>query len=148
LSRRDNAAGEIAVPLTMDSSKENRKMEINHPQTLAEVTRQFNRYQQAIIDNEVDVLNELFWNSPLTLRYGIGENLYGHAEIAAYRGTRDAASVARVVGRTIVTTYGHDAATTNCEFTRGNRQGRQSQSWMRMPEGWRIVAAHVSYLAG
>ncbi len=121
-------------------------MEINHPQTLAEVIRQFNRYQQAIIDNEVAVLDELFWNNPLTLRYGIGENLYGHTEIAAYRGTRDAASVARVVGKTIVTTYGRDAATTNCEFTRGNRKGRQSQSWVRMPEGWRIVTAHVSYL--
>ncbi len=121
-------------------------MEINHPQTLAEVTRQFNRYQQAILDNEVAVLDELFWNNPLTLRYGIGENLYGHAEIAAFRGARDPASAARVVGKTIVTTYGRDAATTNCEFMRGNRQGRQSQSWMRMAEGWRIVAAHVSYL--
>jgi Protein of unknown function (DUF3225) len=122
-------------------------MQINHPQTLAEVTRQFDRYQQAIIDNDVGVLNELFWNNALTLRYGIGENLYGHPAIAAYRGTRDAASVARVVGKTVVTSYGRDAATTNCEFTRGGRKGRQSQSWVRMPEGWRIVAAHVSYLA-
>jgi hypothetical protein len=121
-------------------------MEINHPQTLAEVTRQFERYQQAIIDNEVAVLNELFWNNTLTLRYGIGENLYGHAAIAAFRGARDPASAVRVVGKTIVTTYGRDAATTNCEFSRGNRKGRQSQSWIRMPEGWRIVAAHVSYL--
>lgn len=121
-------------------------MEINHPQTLAEVTRQFERYQQAIIDNEVAVLNELFWNNTLTLRYGIGENLYGHAAIAAFRGARDPASAVRVVGKTIVTSYGRDAATTNCEFTRGNRKGRQSQSWIRMPEGWRIVAAHVSYL--
>jgi hypothetical protein len=121
-------------------------MEINHPQTLAEVTQQFARYQQAIIDNEVAVLNELFCNNTLTLRYGIGENLYGHAAIAAFRGARDPASAARVVGKTIVTSYGRDAATTNCEFTRGNRKGRQSQSWIRMPEGWRIVAAHVSYL--
>lgn len=122
-------------------------MDINHPQTLAEVTHQFNRYQQAIIDNDLSVLNELFWNNTLTLRYGIGENLYGHAAIAAFRGTRDAASVARTVGKTVVTAYGRDAATTHCEFTRSNRQGRQSQSWIRMPEGWRIVAAHVSYLA-
>ena len=122
-------------------------MEINQPQILAEVTHQFNRYQQAILDNELSVLNELFWNNTLTLRYGIGENLYGHATIAAYRGTRDAASVARVVGKTVITTYGRDAATTNCEFSRGQRKGRQSQSWVRMPEGWRIVAAHVSYLA-
>jgi hypothetical protein len=121
-------------------------MEINHPQTLAEVTREFNRYQQAILDNDTAVLNELFWDHTLTLRYGIGENLYGHAAIAEYRGTRDAASVARVVGTTVVTSYGRDAATTNCEFTRGARRGRQSQTWVRMAEGWRIVAAHVSYL--
>lgn len=124
-------------------------MEINHPQTLAEVTREFNRYQQAIIDNDVAVLNELFWNNTLTIRYGTGENLYGHAEIAAFRGARDPRSVARVVGKTVVTSYGRDAATTNIEFTRGNgsgnRSGRQSQAWIRMPEGWRIVAAHVSY---
>ena len=123
-------------------------MEINHPETLAEVSRQFSRYQQAIIDNDIPVLNELFWVNTLTLRYGIGENLYGHAAIASYRDTRDVTSVARVVGKTIVTAYGRDAAVTNCEFTRGNRQGRQSQSWIRMPEGWRIVAAHVSYLGG
>ena len=121
-------------------------MEINNPQVLAEVTQAFDRYQQAILDNDVAVLNELFWNNTLTLRYGIGEMLYGHAAIAAYRGARDPASAARVVGKTIVTTYGRDAATTNCEFTRGNRIGRQSQSWIRMPEGWRIVAAHVSYV--
>ena len=125
-------------------------MEINHPLAVSEVTREFNRYQQAILDNDVAVLNELFWNNALTLRYGIGENLYGHEAIASYRGTRDAASVARAVGKTIVTTYGRDAATTNCEFTRSTgekqRKGRQSQSWIRMPEGWRVVAAHVSLL--
>jgi Protein of unknown function (DUF3225) len=121
-------------------------MDINHPETHLEVTQQFNRYQQALIDNDVAVLNELFWSSPLTLRYGIGENLYGHTDIAAFRSTRDPASAARVVGKTIVTTYGRDAATTNCEFTRGNRKGRQSQTWARTPAGWRIVAAHVSYL--
>lgn len=121
-------------------------MQINQPQTLAEVTRQFDRYQQAIIDNDIAVLNELFWNNALTLRYGTGENLYGHAEIAAYRGARDAKSVARAVGKTVVTSYGHDAATTNIEFARAGRKGRQSQSWIRLPEGWRIVAAHVSYM--
>lgn len=120
-------------------------MEINHPQTLAELTRQFDRYQQAIIDNDVAVLNELFWNDALTVRYGIGENLYGHAEIAAYRGARDPKSVMRVVGKSVVTTYGRDTATTNIEFARAGRNGRQSQAWIRTPEGWRIVAAHVSY---
>jgi hypothetical protein len=123
-------------------------MEINNPQVLAEVTRQFDRYQQAIIDNNIAVLNELFWNNPHTIRYGIGENLYGHADIASYRGARDPRSVARVVGKSVVTSYGRDAATTNIEFTRAGRNGRQSQAWVRMPEGWRIVAAHVSYREG
>jgi hypothetical protein len=120
-------------------------MEINNLQTLTELTRQFDRYQQAIIDNDVAVLNELFWNHTFTLRYGTGENLYGHAEIAAYRGARDRNSVMRVVGKSVLTSYGRDAATTNIEFTRAGRNGRQSQTWIRMSEGWRIVAAHVSY---
>jgi len=122
-------------------------MQINDPGTLAELTIQFNRYQQAIIDNDIAVLNELFWNNTLTIRYGIGENLYGHSEIATYRGARDPKSVARVVGKSVVTSYGHDAATTNIEFVRAGRKGRQSQAWVRMPEGWRIVAAHVSYMS-
>ena len=120
-------------------------MEINNPGVLAEITAQFNRYQQAIIDNDIAVLNELFWHDALTIRYGTGENLYGHQEIAAYRGARDPKSVLRVVGKSIVTSYGHDAATTNIEFSRAGRNGRQSQAWIRMPQGWRIVAAHVSY---
>jgi hypothetical protein len=121
-------------------------MEINNPQTLMELTRQFDRYQKAIDDNDIAVLNELFWNSTHTIRYGIGENLYGHAEIASYRGSRDPKSVARVVGKSVITSYGRDAATTNIEFARAGRKGRQSQAWIRMPEGWRIVAAHVSYM--
>ena len=120
-------------------------MEINHPQTLTELTTQFNRYQQAIIDNDIGVLNELFWNHTLTIRYGIGENLYGHAEIASFRSARDPKSVVRVIGKSVATSYGRDAGTTNIEFTLGSRNGRQSQAWIRMPEGWRIVAAHVSY---
>jgi len=121
-------------------------MEINNPQVHAELLKQFDRYQQAIIDNDVAVLNELFWNSTLTIRYGIGENLYGHAAIAAFRTTRDPKGLARVVGTSVVTSYGSDAATTNIEFTRAGRKGRQSQAWIRMPEGWRIVAAHVSFM--
>ena len=121
-------------------------MEINNPQVLAEVTASFRRYQDAIVSNDIAVLNELFWNSPLTVRYGTAENLYGHEEIAGYRAARNPASLARIVGKTVVTTYGSDCATTNIEFMRSGRQGRQSQAWVRMPEGWRIVAAHVSYM--
>ena len=120
-------------------------MEINHPQTLAEVSEAFGRYEAALKTNDVAVLNKLFWDSPHTLRYGIGEVLYGHKEIASYRGARNPAGLARVVTRTVVTSYGRDFATTNLEFTRAGRHGRQSQSWARMEEGWRIVAAHVSY---
>jgi hypothetical protein len=121
-------------------------MEINNPQALAEVTASFNRYQDAIIANDVPVLNELFWNNSLTLRYGTGENLYGHEAIAAYRSARNPAGLARKVTKSVVTCYGSDFATTNIEFTRSGRHGRQSQTWARMPEGWRIVAAHVSYM--
>ena len=121
-------------------------MEINNPEVLAEVTASFKRYQDAIISNEIAVLNELFWDDALTIRYGTAENLYGHDEIAGYRSARNPAGLARVVGKTVVTTYGADYATTNIEFTRSARKGRQSQAWVRMPEGWRIVAAHVSYM--
>ncbi len=120
-------------------------MEINNPAVLAEITAQFNRYQQAIIDNDIAVLNEMFWHDAFTIRYGTGENLYGHKEIAAFRGARDPKSALRVVGKSIITSYGHDAATTNIEFSRVGRNGRQSQAWIRLPDGWRIVAAHVSY---
>ena len=123
-------------------------MEINNPQVLAEVNHAFQRYQDAIISNDVAVLNELVWDDPLTLRYGTGENLYGHAAIAGFRSARTPAGLARVDTKRVVTTYGRDYATTNIEFTRQGRLGRQSQAWARMPEGWRIVAAHVSYMDG
>jgi len=121
-------------------------MEINNPQVLAEVSVKFQRYQDAIISNDIAVLNELFWDNALTLRYGAGENLYGHSEIAGYRSARNPAGLAREETKRVVTSYGRDYATTNIEFTRSGRHGRQSQAWARMPEGWRIVAAHVSYM--
>lgn len=121
-------------------------MEINNPQVLAEVSSAFQRYQDAVISNDIAVLNELFWDNALTLRYGAGENLYGHTAIAGYRSARSPAGLAREETKRVVTAYGRDCATTNIEFTRSGRHGRQSQAWVRMPEGWRIVAAHVSYL--
>jgi Protein of unknown function (DUF3225) len=125
-------------------------MEINHPETLAAVTAAFARYEKALISNDVAVLDELFWNSPHTLRYGVGENLYGFAEIQAFRAGRPVQGLQRDVLRTVIITYGRDYATANIEFQRvgGNKTGRQSQTWVRMPEGWRVVAAHVSLLAG
>ena len=124
-------------------------MQINHPDTLAEVTAAFRRYEQALVGNDTAVLDELFWASPHTLRYGVGENLYGHDAIAAFRAARPATGLARTLGRTVITTYGRDFATANTEFHRDAmpRPGRQSQSWVRLPEGWRVVAAHVSLMA-
>ncbi|MBN9411669.1 MAG: oxalurate catabolism protein HpxZ [Burkholderiales bacterium] len=125
-------------------------MDINLPEIRAEVTAAFERYETALVTNDVAVLDELFWNSPLTLRYGATENLYGYEAIQAFRAGRPAAGLARTLGRTVITTYGRDFATANTEFFRADsaRTGRQSQTWLRTPEGWRVVAAHVSLLAG
>jgi hypothetical protein len=122
--------------------------EINLPEVLAEVTAAFERYELALVSNDVTVLNELFWNSPHTLRFGITENLYGHAAIAGFRTARSPVGLARRLANTVITTYGRDVATANTEFLRDTvpRLGRQSHTWLRLPEGWRIVSAHVSYM--
>ena len=124
-------------------------MEINLPEVQAEVAAQFARYETALTTNDVAVLDELFWDSPHTLRYGATENLYGYEAIANFRAGRPAQGLAREVLRTVITTYGRDFATANIEFRRvgGERTGRQSQTWLRTPRGWRVVAAHVSLLA-
>ena len=123
-------------------------LQINLPDVLADVTAACARYETALVSNDVAVLDELFWNSPHTLRYGTTENLYGHAEIAAFRAARPAAGLAREVLKTVITTYGRDFATANIEFRRHGSAltGRQSQTWMRTPDGWRVVSAHVSLL--
>ena len=122
--------------------------EINRPDVLAEVTAAFARYEDALVHNKVEVLDALFWDSPHTLRYGATENLYGADEIAAFRAARPSQGLMRELLRTVITTYGDDFATANCEFRRegGARTGRQSQTWMRTARGWRVVAAHVSLL--
>jgi hypothetical protein len=123
-------------------------MDINLPEVLAEVECQCARYEQALVGNDVAVLDELFWNSPLTLRYGVTENLHGYDAIRDFRAGRPAQGLARTVLNTVITTYGRDFATANVEFQRtgSSKTGRQSQTWMRTPEGWRVVAAHVSLL--
>jgi hypothetical protein len=125
-------------------------MDIDLPDVLAEVTAAFERYERALVTNDVAVLDELFWDSPHTLRYGVAENLYGIDEIRAFRYARPAIGLARTVLRTRITTYGRDFATANVEFRREGqpRTGRQSQTWVRFPQGWRVVAAHVSLMAG
>jgi hypothetical protein len=122
--------------------------EINQPDVLAEVTAAFERYERALVSNDVAVLDELFWNSPHTLRYGATENLYGYDAIGAFRASRPATGLARTLGRTVITTYDADFATANTEFVRHGspHSGRQSQTWLRTADGWRVVAAHVSLL--
>ena len=122
--------------------------EINIPEVLAEVQAVFARYEAALIGNDRATLDELFWDSPHTLRYGFSENHYGHADIAAFCASLPVQSPPRELLRTVITTYGRDFATANVEFRReGSFQtGRQSQTWMRTHEGWRVVAAHVSLL--
>lgn len=124
-------------------------MDINLPDVVAEVTTAFERYETALVTNDVEELDALFWNSPHTLRYGASENLYGYDTIREFRAGRSPQGLARRVLRTAITTYGNDFATTNIEFQRegSDRIGRQSQTWMRTPAGWRVVSAHVSLMA-
>ena len=124
-------------------------MKINDPRILAEVQAAFARYEAALVGNDVDTLTALFWKNPLTIRYGIAENLYGSEAIAAFRAARSPAGLARELSRTIITCYGDDFATASTLFHRASapgKIGRQMQSWARLPEGWRIVAAHVSLI--
>ena len=124
-------------------------MQINLPHVLAEMEVAFARYEDALVNNKVNVLDELFWNSPHTLRYGATENLYGFEAIQAFRASRPSQGLQRTCMNTVITTYGEDFATANTEFQRDGvaRTGRQSQTWMRTPEGWRVVAAHVSLIS-
>jgi hypothetical protein len=124
-------------------------METDLPDVLAEVTAQFQRYEQALVNNDVAVLDELFRDDPRTLRYGIGENLYGYGEIMAFRAARSPVGLMRRTEKTIITTYGRDTAVASTLFYRDivpGRVGRQMQTWIRFPEGWKIVAAHVSII--
>jgi Protein of unknown function (DUF3225) len=124
-------------------------MEIDLPDVLAEVTAQFQRYEQALVNNDVAVLDELFRDDSRTLRYGIGENLYGYGEITAFRAARSPVGLMRRTEKTIITTYGRDTAVASTLFYRDTapgRVGRQMQTWIRFPEGWKIVAAHVSII--
>jgi hypothetical protein len=124
-------------------------MEINLPDVKAEVEAAFAQYEKALMANDVDGLQALFWNSTHTIRYGIGENLYGHAEIGAFRAARSPVGLARTTSRTVITTFGRDFATAATLFhreTTPGKVGRQMQTWARTPDGWRVVAAHVSVI--
>ena len=125
-------------------------MQVDLPDVLAEVTAQFARYENALVSNDVAVLDELFRDDPRTLRYGIGENLYGHDAIMAFRAARSPIGLGRRTDKTVITTYGRDTAVASTLFYRDTlpgKVGRQMQTWVRFPQGWKIVAAHVSIIA-
>lgn len=121
---------------------------VNLPAVMAEVETVFADYERALVTNDVATLDQLFWVSPHTLRYGAGENLYGYDAIQAFRQGRPSANLAREITAKSITTFGDDFAVANVEFRRegSERVGRQSQTWVRMPEGWRVVSAHVSLM--
>jgi hypothetical protein len=124
-------------------------MEIDLPEVVAEVTAEFERYEKALISNDVAVLDSIFRNDPRTIRYGGGENLYGYAEIEAFRAARSPAGLARTLSKTVISTYGRDHAVASTLYHRPSfpgKIGRQMQTWVRFPEGWRVVAAHVSMI--
>ena len=123
-------------------------MDINLPDVHDEVSALFARYEDALVNNRTDVLDELFWTSEHTVRYGVGENLHGIEAIRAFRLARPATGLTRTLQHTVITTYGRDFATTMTEFRRDGQAhgGRQSQTWVRLADGWRVVAAHVSLL--
>jgi hypothetical protein len=122
-------------------------MDINLPDVKAEVEAAFGRYETALVSNDVDTLQALFWDSKFTIRYGMTENLYGYDEIGAFRAARSPVGLARTTARTVITTFGRDFATASTLFHRATapgKVGRQMQTWVRTTNGWRVVAAHVS----
>jgi len=123
--------------------------DINRPDVLREMREVFARYEQALVGNDTETLDALFWHSDAVVRYGATENLVGIEAIRAFRAARSSVGLARTLDRTMITTFGTDFATAMTEFRReGNdRIGRQGQTWVRFAEGWRIVAAHVSLIA-
>ena len=124
-------------------------MHVDDPQALAEVTAAFARYETALVSNDIAVLDELFKHAPETIRYGIAENLYGHAEILAFRKARPSVGLMRTISRTVITAYGRDTAVASTLFHRvtlPGKVGRQMQTWVRFADGWHIVAAHVSVI--
>ena len=124
-------------------------MEIDLPEVVAQVRTAFERYEQALVTNDVAALDDMFHDDPRTIRYGGAENLYGFRAIEAFRAARSPVGLARTISKTVITTYGHDFAVASTLFRRAStpgKVGRQMQTWVRLPEGWRVVAAHVSLI--
>jgi len=124
-------------------------MEIDRPDVVAEVRAAFERYEEALINNDVAVLDETFHEDVRTIRYGGSEILYGHEEIADFRAARPSHGLSRTISRTVITTYGREYAVASTLFhraTQPGKVGRQMQTWVRFPDGWKVVAAHVSVI--
>ena len=124
-------------------------MEINLPDVVAEVTAMFQQYEKALVNNDVEALDAMFRDDPRTIRYGATENLYGYSEIKSFRAARSPVALGRTLSKTVITTYGRDFAVAATLYERPSapgRIGRQMQTWVRFPEGWRVVAAHVSLM--
>lgn len=125
-------------------------MTINDPQVIAELRALYPRYEEALVNNDVDALVSMFWAGDHVMRFGVTENLYGPEELEAFRKARPAANLARTVTQLDIVSFGKDFASVTLEFERtsatGLVRGRQSQVWVRLSEGWRIVQAHVSLL--
>lgn len=123
-------------------------MDLNIPEVVAEVSAAFNRYEAALTTNDVPALDSLFWNDPRVIRYSLFDNGYGFEAIMKARRARNNVDLRRRLMRTVLTTFGRDFATVNTEFKRedSGREGRQSQTWVRTAEGWKVVSAHVSWL--
>jgi hypothetical protein len=123
-------------------------MRINAPEIVAEIEAALARYETALVERDVVTLDDSFWNAPEVVRFGTHENLYGAEAIRAFRRSRKPGGHAKAgVRRTVISTFGTDFATVSLEFdARRGGTGRQQQSWVRLPEGWKVVAAHVSYL--
>lgn len=124
-------------------------MDIDLPEVVAEVKAAFDKYEKALVSNDVDTLDALFRDDPRTIRYGATEILYGYAEIAAFRAARSPVALGRTISRTVITTYGREFATASTLYERPSapgKIGRQMQTWVKFPEGWRVVAAHVSLM--
>jgi hypothetical protein len=124
--------------------------DINRPDVVAEVTAAFERYERAFCENDLAVLDELFWEDDRVVRFGPTETLYGVDAVRRFRRGRPSDDLARTLLRTTITTFGETTATTSIEFRRhrSGRRGRQSQTWIRTVDGWRVVAAHVSAVEG
>jgi hypothetical protein len=124
-------------------------MEIDIPEVVSEVKAAFDRYEQALVSNDVATLDAMFRNDPRTVRYGATENSYGYREIAAFRAVRSSVGLARTLSKTVITTFGRDFAMASTLFHRAaspGKVGRMTQTWIRFDEGWRIVVGHVSVI--